>query len=497
MRVTVRVGLQRLRSVAAAVVVLTAASTVAPAANAAPSAGMWLGAMDGGVFALGGAPFRGSGVGSGTTSPVIAIAGRPTGAGYWLATLGGDVRAFGDARLFGTLRGVRLNRPVVDITGTPSGNGYWMVATDGGVFAFGDARFYGGLGNVRINAPVASMAPSPTGNGYWLVGADGGVFAYGDARFYGSLGGSTMTSPVAALGATRDGRGYWLVRRDGMISAFGDAPNLGAATTSTSVAVGVVRSSSGAGYTVAYSDGDIRVFGDAVPISLPSVRLAAPLVGAAAAWASSSGFGLTLLDIFRALSTPPPRTTWPAAHQAALTFDDGPSSYTRGVLSVLQQYGVPATFFTVGYEVAAMPDLVRAEAAAGMSVEVHDWDHADLTRLSPAAIDSELQRSVDAVTSAIHARPNCFRPPYGSTNSTVVSEAAKLGLTQILWNVDPSDYLRPGAQTIAARVLSAASGRGLVIGIHDGGGDRSQTIAALPAIIDGLRARGYTLIKLC
>ena len=90
-----------------------------------------------------------------------------------------------------------------------------------------------------------------------------------------------------------------------------------------------------------------------------------------------------------------------------------------------------------------------------------------------------------------------FPSPYGSTNSTVAAEGTRLGLAQILWNVDPSDYLRPGASVIASRVLAAASGRGLVIGIHDGGGDRSQSVAALPTIIQGLRARGYTFVRLC
>ena len=91
----------------------------------------------------------------------------------------------------------------------------------------------------------------------------------------------------------------------------------------------------------------------------------------------------------------------------------------------------------------------------------------------------------------------CFRPPYGSTDPTIAQIGAHLGLTQILWNVDPSDYLRPGAQTIVDRVLAPATGRGLVIGIHDGGGDRSQTVAALPGIIFGLRSRGYTFVRLC
>jgi peptidoglycan/xylan/chitin deacetylase (PgdA/CDA1 family) len=159
------------------------------------------------------------------------------------------------------------------------------------------------------------------------------------------------------------------------------------------------------------------------------------------------------------------------------------------VLSVLARYHVSATFFAVGEEVNAHPDLVRAEILAGMAVGDHSWDHSDLTTLPPASIDSELRRAADAIAAASGQRPACFRPPYGSTNSTVVEIGARLGLAQILWNVDPSDYLRPGASAIAARVLDAATGGGLVIGIHDGGGDRSQTVAALPAIIDGLRAR--------
>jgi peptidoglycan/xylan/chitin deacetylase (PgdA/CDA1 family) len=181
----------------------------------------------------------------------------------------------------------------------------------------------------------------------------------------------------------------------------------------------------------------------------------------------------------------------------ALTFDDGPSPYTLGMLAALTQRGAPATFFVVGYEAAATPDLIRAEVNAGMSVEDHTRDHADLTRLSLAGIDSELQSTADVIQAASGKRPRCFRPPYGATNSTVIGEAARLGLTQVLWNVDPSDYTRPGTASIVARVLAAANGSGLVVGMHDGGGDRSQTIAALPAIIDGLRSRGYSFVRLC
>ncbi len=192
-----------------------------------------------------------------------------------------------------------------------------------------------------------------------------------------------------------------------------------------------------------------------------------------------------------------PHAVWPGPGQVALTFDDGPGAYTSQVLAVLTRYGVGATFFDVGYQVAARPDLVRAEVAAGESAEVHTWDHADLTRLDPAGIAAELASTANAIRAASGEQPTCFRPPYGNTNATVVATAAGLGLAQVLWNVDPSDYRRPGASVIASRVLAAADGRGLVVGIHDGGGDRSQTVAALPSIIDGLRARGYRFVRPC
>ena len=452
----------------------------------------WLAATDGGVFALGSAPFRGSVGGTHLNQPVIAVAGNPSGNGYWLAAFDGGVFTFGDARFHGSLGSTHLNMPIVDMVATPSGAGYWLVAADGGVFSFGDAHFYGSLGATHLNQPITGMVPTPSGRGYWLVAADGGVFTFGDARFYGSLGGATVTPAIAALAAAPDGHGYWLLRRDGSVYHFGTAAPLPAAAGAAVLAAGLVPTRSGRGYWIAFIDGTVRAFGDAAPVALPPIRLAAPVVGIATPWASSSGYALPLLEFLRAR-----QRTWVGPHEVALTFDDGPSDYTPAVLAVLTRYNVPATFFPVGYLAAAHPDLLVAEAHAGMSVQVHSWDHADLTRLSVPAIRDELIRTANAIQAAVGRRPACFRPPYGSTNGTVAAEGAKLGLTQILWNVDPSDYLRPGANVIASRVLAAANGRGLVVTIHDGGGDRSQTVTALPAIIEGLHARGYTFVRLC
>jgi peptidoglycan/xylan/chitin deacetylase (PgdA/CDA1 family) len=222
------------------------------------------------------------------------------------------------------------------------------------------------------------------------------------------------------------------------------------------------------------------------------------MIGIATPTASSSGFALTFIDLIFALAKPKPASqTWVGPHQVALTFDDGPSDYTSGVLGVLRQYGVPAAFFTLGYLDVQRPDLLVAERNAGMSVEDHSWDHPDLTKRTVPQIDQELNDTANAIQHATGIRPTCFRPPYGATNSTVVAEATRLGLSQILWNVDPTDYDRPGAGVIADRVLSQANGRGLVVLLHDGGGDRSQTVAALASIIQGLRSRGYSFVRLC
>ncbi len=459
---------------------------------------VWLAGTDGGVFAFGSAPFRGSLGGKVLNQPVIAVAGNPSGRGYWLAALDGGVFAFGDAHFYGSLGATPLNRPIVDMIATPKGAGYWLVAADGGVFTFGDAHFYGSLGATPLNQPITAMVPTPSGAGYWLVAADGGVFTFGDAHFYGSLGGAGVTPAITAAAASPNGHGYWLLRRDGRVYPFGTAAELPDAAGAVVLAVGLVPTKSGSGYWVAFADGTVRAFGDAAPVRLPPVPLSAPVVGIATPWASSSGFALPLLEFLRTLANAHgSQRTWVGPHEVALTFDDGPSSYTLSVLAVLARYHVPATFFAVGYLAAAHPDLLIAEANAGMSVEDHAWDHPDLTRLSIAAVDDELTRTANTIRAATGHRPTCFRPPYGSTNNTVAAEGAKLGLAQILWNVDPSDYLRPGANIIASRVLAAATGHGLVIAIHDGGGDRTQTVAALPAIIQGLHARGYTFIRLC
>jgi peptidoglycan-N-acetylglucosamine deacetylase len=187
----------------------------------------------------------------------------------------------------------------------------------------------------------------------------------------------------------------------------------------------------------------------------------------------------------------------PAAGQVALTFDDGPGDATPAVLDILEHYRIPATFFVVGRSVGRHRDLLARMQADGDTVENHTWDHPHLTALSPSRVRAELARTSAAIAAAIGITPVCFRPPYLDTNAAVVSAAAALQLHQVLANVNPADYERPEPAVITNRILSAASGRPLVVGLHDGGNDRTRTVAALPAVIDGLAAAGYRFVSLC
>ncbi|MFJ9694325.1 polysaccharide deacetylase family protein [Kitasatospora sp. NPDC101183] len=179
-----------------------------------------------------------------------------------------------------------------------------------------------------------------------------------------------------------------------------------------------------------------------------------------------------------------------------LTFDDGPGPNTPQVLAVLAKYGVPATFFEVGQNVAASPATTRQVARQGESVQNHTWSHPDLRTLSLADFNAQILDTDHAVKARTGVNPTCLRPPYGFTDPTVKARAAALGKTIVLWTVDPQDWSRPGTPAIEQRVLTAVH-PGSVILLHDGGGDRSETVAALPTIITTLQHEGYTFHALC
>jgi peptidoglycan-N-acetylglucosamine deacetylase len=180
----------------------------------------------------------------------------------------------------------------------------------------------------------------------------------------------------------------------------------------------------------------------------------------------------------------------------ALTFDDGPSPYTPAVLAVLQQYRVPATFFEIGDEVARDPRDSRLVAAAGYPVENHTWSHPDLSTLAPIAVGAQIDMAQEEIRAVTGTTPDCVRPPDDAWNAGVLDAVAVRGLTTMSYSVDPRDWTRPGVPAIVHAVVDAAF-PGAVVDMHDGGGDRSQTVAALPQIITQLRAAGYSFVSIC
>jgi peptidoglycan-N-acetylglucosamine deacetylase len=168
----------------------------------------------------------------------------------------------------------------------------------------------------------------------------------------------------------------------------------------------------------------------------------------------------------------------------ALTFDDGPSEYTPDFLRVLREKGVHGTFFEVGQEMPGREDVMRQILAEGDELSDHTMNHVEYPGYS------QIAGAAARIRAYTHFQPCLFRPPGGGVNSSVVATAGSLGMRTINWDVDPRDWSLPGTGAIYSNIVGHARD-GSIILMHDGGGPRSETLAALPHVIDTLRARGF------
>ncbi len=172
----------------------------------------------------------------------------------------------------------------------------------------------------------------------------------------------------------------------------------------------------------------------------------------------------------------------------ALTFDDGPhKTLTPAKLDVLKAKGVAATFFMIGNQVIAYPDIVKRIYTEGHELGNHTWDHQQLTRLDSASIRDEIQKTEDAIKSAAGLNAPVFRPPYGAYNDAVKQEAR---LPIIMWSVDPKDWQDRVTSIVDDRVNSATK-TGDIILLHD---IHETTEEAVPLIIDQLQAKGFCFV---
>jgi peptidoglycan/xylan/chitin deacetylase (PgdA/CDA1 family) len=175
----------------------------------------------------------------------------------------------------------------------------------------------------------------------------------------------------------------------------------------------------------------------------------------------------------------------------ALTIDDGPSPiYTPQILQILEKYHVTASFSMVGENVTSYPGVARDVADAGHVIVNHTWDHADLATLSQSRLRAEIANASDAIHTAVGRAPTVFRAPYGAWSPATLEYCASENLMPLDWSVDPRDWARPGVSKIVSNIVKNTQ-TGSIILEHDGGGNRSETVAALKIAIPRLLDEGY------
>ena len=170
----------------------------------------------------------------------------------------------------------------------------------------------------------------------------------------------------------------------------------------------------------------------------------------------------------------------------ALTFDDGPSVYTEGLLDILSEHGVQATFFILGKSARIQSETVSRMFAEGHQIGNHTWDHPNLTQLPDEVILQQVRQTDDIVTQIIGQPTQHLRPPYGAYNDRVLAVS---GLPIIFWSVDPLDWRDRDAEIVAARIIESPAGA--IILAHD---IHKTTVIAVPVIIEALRNRGTQFV---
>ncbi|MBZ5526329.1 MAG: glycosyltransferase [Acidobacteriia bacterium] len=199
-----------------------------------------------------------------------------------------------------------------------------------------------------------------------------------------------------------------------------------------------------------------------------------------------------------------------AKKKVAISFDDGPDPrWTPGMLNILKEKKAPATFFVIGDEASREPALLKREYAEGHEIGNHTYTHPAFNTVSYPQLRIELNLTQRVVTSELGVKSTLFRPPYGidhqpefASEVENLPETQEMGYLLVGSQIDPHDWQHPdgihqapAAEIVASVLNQAEHGRGNIILLHDGGGDRTQTLAALPLIIDGLRSRGFQIVS--
>jgi peptidoglycan/xylan/chitin deacetylase (PgdA/CDA1 family) len=184
------------------------------------------------------------------------------------------------------------------------------------------------------------------------------------------------------------------------------------------------------------------------------------------------------------------------ADAIALTIDDGPHPvWTPKILRLLEKHDVPALFCMIGNQVRGHEPTARDVAADGHQIANHTWSHPiDLAKLPSHGMLKEIHRAQDKIYSTTGVTPRLFRAPGGAWSKGLSESVSQSNVIPMDWSADPRDWALPGIAHITNRLLAA--GPGQILLCHDGGGDRSQTLASLQTVIPALQARGLKFVAL-
>lgn len=181
------------------------------------------------------------------------------------------------------------------------------------------------------------------------------------------------------------------------------------------------------------------------------------------------------------------------AKTVALTFDDGPSKYTPQILDILKKNHVKATFCMLGNNVGSYKQTAKRVVREGHRLCDHSRSHPDFTTLSNSAAKAQIVYTQNKIRTVTGRAPSVFRFPYGASNARVRNVVRNQNLRILGWTVDTRDWSRPGTNTIVNRAVNNTRPGGVIL-MHDGGGNRTQTVAALDKTIKKLKAKGYTFV---
>ncbi len=183
----------------------------------------------------------------------------------------------------------------------------------------------------------------------------------------------------------------------------------------------------------------------------------------------------------------------------ALTFDDGPSkTYTPQVLAVLKKYNIKATFFMCGAQVTYYPELVKQVSSEGHEIANHSFSHPNLFKdksMRGAALAAEVTKTNNLLEKLVMIKPAYFRAPYNYRDPETVKAINDLGLIYVGWTFSVRDWEKP-APEVMINIFKKNLIPGSIILLHDGGGNRTNTVAALPGMIESAKKKGYRFVTL-